>query len=68
MPAVGMPIPSGIDYLDLLLGVAKKGRIGGFFLVEFVPNKDPHGLAGLIAARIVLTGIKLILGVFPERA
>ena len=68
MPAVGMPTPGGIDYLDLLdllQGVSKKGRIAGFFLVEFVPNKDPHGLAALIAARIVLTGIGLIRGVLP---
>jgi agmatinase len=68
MPAVGMPTPGGIDYLDLLellLGVAKKGRIAGFFLVEFVPHKDPHGLAALIAARIVLIGIGLIRGVLP---
>jgi agmatinase len=65
MPAVGMSTPGGIDYLDLLellLGVAKKGRIAGL-LVEFVPNKDPHGLAARIAARIVLTGIGLIRGV-----
>jgi agmatinase len=71
MPAVGMPTPGGIDYLDLLdllHGVAKKGRIAGFFLVEFVPNKDPHGLAALIAARIVLTGIGLIRGVTPDAA
>ena len=66
MPAVGMPTPGGIDYLDLLdllHGVAKKCRIVGFFLVEFVPEKDPHGLAALIAARTVLTGIGLIRGV-----
>jgi len=32
--------------------------------MEFVPNKDhPQGLAALIAARIVLTGIGLIRGV-----
>ena len=65
MQAVGMPTPGGIDYLDLLdllHGVAKKGRIAGFFLVEFVPEKDPHGLAALIAARIVLTGIGLFRG------
>jgi agmatinase len=34
MPAVGMPAPGGIGYLDLLdllHGVAKKGRIAGFF-------------------------------------
>jgi agmatinase len=65
MPAVGMPTPGGIDYLDLLHGVVKKGRIAGFFLLEFVPKKDPHGLAALIAARIVLTGIGLIRGVIP---
>jgi agmatinase len=66
MPAVGMPTPGGIDYLDLLdllHGVAKKGRIAGFFLTEFVPDKDPQGLAALVAARIILTGIGLIRGV-----
>jgi agmatinase len=66
MPAVGMPTPGGIDYLELLEllhGVAKKGRIVGYFVVEFVPEKDPHGLAALVAARVVLTGLGLIRGV-----
>jgi arginase family enzyme len=38
-----MPTPGGIDHLDLLdllHGVANKGRIMGFYLAEFVPEKD----------------------------
>lgn len=53
MPAVGMLTPGGIDYidlLDLLHGMAKKGRTAGFVLMQFVPNTDPQGLAALIAA------------------
>jgi agmatinase len=56
MPAVGMPTPGGLlyqDVLDLLHGIVATARVIGFCLVEFVPDKDPFGLAALTAARIV---------------
>ena len=66
MPAVNMPTPGGLlyqDVLDLLHGVARRGRIVGATLVEFVPARDdPHGLAAMIAARIALSITGLIAG------
>ena len=61
-PAIGMLTPGGIDYLELLYGVASKGRIAGYFVVQFIPEKDPHGVAALMAVREMLTGLGLIRG------
>jgi agmatinase len=64
VPAVNMPTPGGLRYqdvLDLLHGVARRGRIVGATLVEFVPDRDDaHGLAAMTAARIALSTIGLI--------
>ena len=60
MPAVMAPAPGGILYwhvLELLHGLAKKARIVGFDLVEFMPARDPTGVAALTAARIVCNAI-----------
>jgi len=60
MPAVRSPVPGGLSYwqvIDLLHGLTKKGKMLGFDLVEFVPAKDPDGLAALTAARIVFNMI-----------
>ncbi len=62
--AVNMPTPGGLlyqDILDLLHGVARKARIIGATLVEFVPSRDdPNGLAAVTASRVALTTIGLI--------
>jgi len=63
MPAVIGPAPGGLSYwqtLELMHGVAAKARIAGFDLVEFMPARDPHGLAALTAARLVANAIGLI--------
>jgi agmatinase len=64
IPAVNMPTPGGLAYLDvleLLQGVARKSRIVGATLVEFVPTRDDaHGVAAMTAARIALSIIGLI--------
>jgi agmatinase len=64
VPAVNMPTPGGLSYLDvleLLQGVARKSRIVGATLVEFVPSRDDaNGLAAVTAARIALSTIGLI--------
>jgi agmatinase len=60
MPAVHTPMPGGLSYrqiVDLLHALTKKASICGFNLVEFVPEKDPNGLAALTAARIVFNMI-----------
>jgi agmatinase len=55
MPAVAYPSPGGLNYMqitDLIAGVAKRARIAGFSMVEFVPKRDLNGTAGYTAGRI----------------
>ena len=63
MPAVNAPTPGGLmyqDVIELLHGAAGKGRICGCTIVEFVPEKDPNGLAALTAARLAGTAAALM--------
>jgi agmatinase len=63
MPAVMAPAPGGLTYwhvVELIRGVARKGRIAGFDLVELAPARDPQGLAARTAARIVCNAIAAI--------
>jgi agmatinase len=63
MPAVMAPAPGGLTYwqvVELIRGVAWKGRIVGFDLVEFAPLRDFQGLAARTAARIVCNAIAAI--------
>ncbi len=56
MPAVAYPSPGGLSFLhltDLIAGVAKKAKIAGFAMVEFVPKRDLNGTAAFTAGRIV---------------
>jgi len=55
MPAVAYPTPGGLTYTQvagLIEGVARKARIAGFAMVEFVPKRDPTGTAAFTAARL----------------
>lgn len=64
VPGVLAPAPGGLGYRDviaLLEGVAERGRIVGFDLVELVPENDPHGLGVQAAARLALNAIGRIL-------
>jgi agmatinase len=63
MPAVLAPAPGGLMYwhvCELLHGLAAKTRLVGFDLVEFMPARDPHGLAAVTAARIVCNAIAAV--------
>jgi agmatinase len=56
MPAVSYPTPGGLTYwqiVKLIEGVATKGKIVGFDLIEFVPARDATGAAAFTAARII---------------
>lgn len=69
MPAVGMPTPGGLSYgdvQDLLEGVAARARLVGAALVELVPERDPDGRAGEVAARLALTLAGLMAGPGPD--
>jgi agmatinase len=63
MPAVIGPAPGGLAYwqvIDLIEGVAKRGRIASFDVVEFMPSRDVLGLGALTAGRIVAHVIGLL--------
>jgi agmatinase len=56
-PAVLAPAFGGLAYdevCDLLRGVAAKGRVAGFDLVELAPDLDLGGRTALLAARLIL--------------
>jgi agmatinase len=56
-PAVQASAFGGLTYEDvstLLRGVAAKGRVVGFDLVELVPELDQNGRTALLAARLVI--------------
>ncbi len=56
MPAVMAPTPGGLSYLqsiDLIDAVIRKARLVAFDMIEFVPERDLDGTAGITAARIV---------------
>lgn len=59
-PGVGSPAFGGLAYdqaFDLLRGIAAKGRIVGFDLVEVVPARDHANLTSTLAARLILNVI-----------
>lgn len=63
MPAVIGPAPGGLTYFqvtEMLRGVAAKSTIAGFSIVEFVPARDPNGLAALTAARTIAFVLGLV--------
>jgi agmatinase len=64
LPAVNMPTPGGLSYedmLDILHGVAERGRIAGVIVTELVPQRDdPFKLSALTAARLVSVAAGLV--------
>jgi agmatinase len=63
IPGVIGRSPGGLSYwqtVELLHGAAQRGRIAGFDLVEFVPERDIEQLGALVAARLVANAIGLI--------
>ena len=56
MPAVSHPEPGGLTFresVDLLCGLAARGRIVGMDWVEFVPDHDLNGLGGHSVGRLI---------------
>lgn len=67
-PGAGTPEPGGLLYRqarDLLRGIAKKGPIVGFDLVEVNPLYDPAGTTALLATRLI---IDFLGAIFRERS
>lgn len=66
MPAVIGRTAGGLTYwqlMELIQGVAGRGRIAGFDMVEFMPERDIDGQGALLAAQI-LAGV---LGVIARQ-
>lgn len=60
MPAVMAPTPGGLSYMqaiDLIDAVVRKSRLVAFDLIEFVPSRDPNGVAAITAARILANAL-----------
>jgi len=56
-PGVNAPAPGGLSYyhaFDLLRGIAERGRLVGFDLVEVVPARDPAGITSVHVTRLIL--------------
>ena len=56
MPAVAAPTPGGLSYtqmIDIIAAVNAKANLIAFDLIEFVPDRDPNGVAAITAARII---------------
>ncbi len=63
-PATGTPSPGGFIYdevNELLEGIAKRGKVIGFDLVEVAPPYDPAGMTGQVGARLALDLLSFIL-------
>lgn len=63
-PGTGTPSPGGLLYdevNELLEGIAKRGDVIGFDIVEVAPQYDPTGMTGQTAARISLDLLSYVL-------
>src|SRR5258708_4407336 len=64
LPAVLVPQPGGLSYpevSDILSGVAAKGRLVGFDIVELVPEFDMRGIGALVAARLACVALGCVM-------
>ena len=69
MPAVMAPSPGGLTYrhiIDIIHGVATIGKMIGFDLVEFAPEKDMNNLGATTASRIVCYAIGTLVRHYPH--
>jgi agmatinase len=56
-PATGTPVPGGLLYYELaeiLEGIASRGRLAGFDLMEVSPPYDANGATSMLAAYVIL--------------
>ncbi|GHD59349.1 agmatinase [Thalassobaculum fulvum] len=64
VPGVILPAFGGLTYqqvLDVILGVAARGRIVGVDFVEYVPSKDPAGSGAKAIARLASVAVSAIM-------
>ncbi|MEH7483352.1 agmatinase [Neobacillus drentensis] len=63
-PGTGTPSPGGFIYdevNELLEGIAKRGKVIGFDLVEVAPPYDPAGMTAQVGARLALDLLSFVL-------
>ena len=63
LPAVIGRAPGGLGYWDtieLIEGAARRGRLAGFELAEFMPDRDIDGLGALTAGRVVANVVRMV--------
>ena len=63
-PGTGTPSPGGFIYdevNELLEGIANRGKVIGFDLVEVAPPYDPAGMTGQVGARLALDLLSFVL-------
>ncbi|WP_066073573.1 agmatinase [Neobacillus soli] len=63
-PGTGTPSPGGFVYdevNELLEGIAKRGKVIGFDVVEVAPPYDPAGMTGQVGARLALDLLSFVL-------
>jgi agmatinase len=59
-PGVGNPAFGGLSYYEaikLIRGVAARGRLAGFDIVEIQPERDVQNLTSLLGARLVIAAM-----------
>ncbi|MDG1739342.1 MAG: agmatinase [Paracoccaceae bacterium] len=69
-PGTGTPSHGGFQYyevLELLAGLAKRGQIVGFDLVEVAPDYDHSGSTSTLAAQLLMNVIGRVLHEKKER-
>ena len=63
-PGTGTPSPGGLIYdevNELLEGIAKRGEVIGFDMVEVAPPYDHAGMTGQVGARLALDLLSFVL-------
>lgn len=67
VPGVIARCPGGLTYfqmVDLIQGIAGRGRFSAMDFVEFMPERDIDGMGGVTVARVIMTA----LGVLARQA
>lgn len=65
MPGTSAPLPGGLSFdeaVDLLTGLARRGRVAGISFAEHYPSLDLNGITALAIARLIVNLIGSIEG------
>jgi agmatinase len=63
MPGTSAPLPGGLDFceaVDLLVGLASRGRVVGINFAEHYPSLDANGITALAIVRLIVNLIGTI--------